>query len=127
MISSWTSVLIASLFDHSFSRFRDRALDGLVHRMRALHDPDAFLAQDLGVRHAFEGAGLPGDARSVETHSQRWRPWRAYALMHLWASLSDTPSATRARPILVSHLQRRPSHDRYADQRCSCRQRHRRV
>jgi AraC family transcriptional regulator of adaptative response / DNA-3-methyladenine glycosylase II len=55
--------------------------------MRALGDPDAFLPTDLGVRRAVERLGLPGDPRSVAALAERWRPWRAYALQHLWASL----------------------------------------
>jgi AraC family transcriptional regulator of adaptative response / DNA-3-methyladenine glycosylase II len=55
-------------------------------RMRGLGDPDAFLASDLGVRRAFEARGLPGDPRRVGAHAEAWRPWRAYALMHLWSS-----------------------------------------
>jgi len=47
--------------------------------MRALGDPDAFPATDLGVRKALERLG-PVDP-------ERWRPWRAYAVQHLWASL----------------------------------------
>jgi len=57
-------------------------------RMRGLGDPDAFLESDLGVRRAFEHHGLPGDPRSVLARAQAWRPWRAYGLMHLWASLA---------------------------------------
>jgi AraC family transcriptional regulator of adaptative response / DNA-3-methyladenine glycosylase II len=63
-------------------------------QMRGLADPNAFLASDLGVRRAFEAHGLPGDARSVATRAEAWRPWRAYALMHLWSSLSSS-SAVR--------------------------------
>ena len=56
--------------------------------MRALGDPDAYLPTDLGVRHALERLGVAGDAASAEAVSADWRPWRSYALMHLWASLS---------------------------------------
>jgi AraC family transcriptional regulator of adaptative response / DNA-3-methyladenine glycosylase II len=49
--------------------------------MRALGDPDAFPATDLGVRKAIERLGHAADP-------DRWRPWRAYAVQHLWASLS---------------------------------------
>jgi AraC family transcriptional regulator of adaptative response / DNA-3-methyladenine glycosylase II len=62
-------------------------------RMRGLGDPDAFLASDLGVRRAFEAHALPGDPRSVINRAEGWRPWRAYALMHLWASLA-TPNTS---------------------------------
>ncbi len=55
--------------------------------MRALGDPDAFPATDLGLRHAFEQFGLPIDVKSVEQHAEQWRPWRAYAVHHLWACL----------------------------------------
>jgi AraC family transcriptional regulator of adaptative response / DNA-3-methyladenine glycosylase II len=50
--------------------------------MRALGDPDAYPANDLGVRHAAAHLGLEGPA-----HHDRWRPWRAYAVQHLWAVL----------------------------------------
>ena len=53
--------------------------------MRALGDPDAFPASDLGVRKALERLG-PADP-------DRWRPWRAYAVQYLWASLSPTKGA----------------------------------
>jgi len=52
--------------------------------MRALRDPDAFPQSDLGVRRAFAALGLRDDARSIGRHADRWRPWRAYAVMHLW-------------------------------------------
>jgi AraC family transcriptional regulator, regulatory protein of adaptative response / DNA-3-methyladenine glycosylase II len=65
-------------------------------RMRGLGDPDAFLATDLGVRRAFEARALSGDPRSVTSRAEGWRPWRAYALMHLWASLAvPTTSPSR--------------------------------
>jgi AraC family transcriptional regulator of adaptative response / DNA-3-methyladenine glycosylase II len=54
--------------------------------MRALGDRDAFLPGDLGVRVAAERLGLPSDARSLDRHSGRWSPWRAYAVQHLWAT-----------------------------------------
>jgi AraC family transcriptional regulator of adaptative response / DNA-3-methyladenine glycosylase II len=56
--------------------------------MRALGDPDAFPATDLGVRKALERAGRRGDPRAAIQLAERWRPWRAYAVQHLWASLS---------------------------------------
>jgi len=55
--------------------------------MRALRDPDVFLAGDLGVRHALEELGLPADARAATAHATRWAPWRSYATLHLWSSL----------------------------------------
>lgn len=55
--------------------------------MRALGDPDVFLPGDLGVRRALERLGHPGDPRSTEALAERWRPWRSYAVQHLWATL----------------------------------------
>jgi AraC family transcriptional regulator of adaptative response / DNA-3-methyladenine glycosylase II len=58
--------------------------------MRALGDPDAFLPTDLGVRRAVRGLGGAGDPAGVAAMAERWRPWRAYATQHLWASLSGS-------------------------------------
>lgn len=54
--------------------------------MRALGEPDAFLPTDIGVKHATTRLGLD------VARSEAWRPWRSYALMHLWTSLNDGPS-----------------------------------
>jgi len=66
--------------------------------MRALRDPDAFLASDLGVRHALERLGVNGRASSATALAERWRPYRAYAVQHLWASLARPLSACGAQP-----------------------------
>jgi AraC family transcriptional regulator of adaptative response / DNA-3-methyladenine glycosylase II len=52
--------------------------------MRALGDPDAFLPTDLGVLRGARALGLPDDPRSLAAHSERWRPWRSYAVIRLW-------------------------------------------
>jgi AraC family transcriptional regulator, regulatory protein of adaptative response / DNA-3-methyladenine glycosylase II len=57
-------------------------------RMRAQGDPDVFLPTDLGVRHGLERLGAPGDPTSATGLAERWKPWRSYALMYLWQSLS---------------------------------------
>lgn len=51
--------------------------------MRGLHWPDAFPAGDLGLVKA---SGLKS-VRALAKAAERWRPWRAYAAMHLWESL----------------------------------------
>jgi AraC family transcriptional regulator of adaptative response / DNA-3-methyladenine glycosylase II len=58
--------------------------------MRGVGDPDVFLPTDLGVRHALERLGLDATPRAATTHAAAWRPWRSYALHHLWASLAPT-------------------------------------
>lgn len=57
--------------------------------MRALGDPDAFVGTDLGVVAAARSLGLDGPQALLE-RAQRWSPWRAYAVQHLW-SLGDHP------------------------------------
>jgi AraC family transcriptional regulator of adaptative response / DNA-3-methyladenine glycosylase II len=54
--------------------------------MRALGDPDAFIPTDLGVRAAAIGLGLPGTPAALIQRAAPWRPWRAYAVQHLWAA-----------------------------------------
>ncbi|MFE0020701.1 AlkA N-terminal domain-containing protein [Amycolatopsis sp. NPDC059021] len=53
--------------------------------MRSLGDPDAFLPTDLGVKNAGVALGL-GSPAAMTTHAESWRPWRAYATQHLWAT-----------------------------------------
>ena len=64
--------------------------------MRTLRDPDAFLPSDLGVRHALEQLGHDCQPAAAERLAERWRPYRAYAVQHLWASLSTTGRTNRA-------------------------------
>jgi AraC family transcriptional regulator of adaptative response / DNA-3-methyladenine glycosylase II len=56
--------------------------------MRALHHPDAFPADDLGVRKALGARGAEAERRAA-----RWRPWRAYGVMHLWESSGEEEGA----------------------------------
>jgi AraC family transcriptional regulator of adaptative response / DNA-3-methyladenine glycosylase II len=67
--------------------------------MRALRDPDAFLPSDLGVRHALEQLGYDGRPAAAERLAERWRPYRAYALQHLWASLHPSGRVEDATPM----------------------------
>lgn len=53
--------------------------------MRALGDPDAFLAGDLILRQMAGGCS----ARELERRSEPWRPWRAYAVMLLWQAAKE--------------------------------------
>jgi AraC family transcriptional regulator of adaptative response / DNA-3-methyladenine glycosylase II len=59
--------------------------------MRALGDPDVLLETDAGTRRACGRLGLPRAPRRLSEHAERWRPWRSYALQHLWASLAPAP------------------------------------
>ncbi|MGC1207212.1 MAG: AlkA N-terminal domain-containing protein [Ornithinimicrobium sp.] len=54
--------------------------------LRALGDPDAFPATDLGVRRTAAGLGLPEGQAALLRHSARWQPWRGYVTQTLWAA-----------------------------------------
>ena len=48
--------------------------------MRALRWPDAFPKEDIAVRNNLGGV----TAKQAEEMSQPWRPWRSYAVIHVW-------------------------------------------
>jgi AraC family transcriptional regulator of adaptative response / DNA-3-methyladenine glycosylase II len=54
--------------------------------MRALGDPDAFVASDLGIRLAARELGMPTTPGALTRRAARWRPWRSYAVQYLWAT-----------------------------------------
>jgi AraC family transcriptional regulator, regulatory protein of adaptative response / DNA-3-methyladenine glycosylase II len=57
--------------------------------MRALKDPDAFPASDLGLLKAVQCSGIDG-AAALARRAEAWRPWRAYAALLLWSSLAGS-------------------------------------
>jgi AraC family transcriptional regulator, regulatory protein of adaptative response / DNA-3-methyladenine glycosylase II len=82
--------------------------------MRALGDPDAFLPGDVGVRHALERLGHPAEGPQATALAEPWRPWRSYAVMHLWALVSaepdgrlvtDQPDQVAERDVRVHQMQ----------------------
>ncbi len=55
--------------------------------LRQLHEPDAFPAADIGLIRAMEALeGRPYSPAALLDRSKSWRPWRAYAAQHLWAT-----------------------------------------
>lgn len=48
--------------------------------MRALYWPDAFPLSDRALQEA-AGVATP---RALRARAEKWRPWRAYAALHLW-------------------------------------------
>jgi AraC family transcriptional regulator of adaptative response / DNA-3-methyladenine glycosylase II len=52
--------------------------------MRVLGSPDVLLVSDLVVLQTATRLGLPGSARALAVHGERWAPWRSYATLHLW-------------------------------------------
>jgi len=53
--------------------------------MRALAWPDAFPHPDVAVLKAMK----QGRAKGALAAAESWRPWRAYAVLHLWKSLEN--------------------------------------
>jgi len=52
--------------------------------LRALGEPDAFPSADSVLRHIAGRPSRPLSALELEARAEAWRPWRAYAAMHLW-------------------------------------------
>ncbi|WP_369393019.1 AlkA N-terminal domain-containing protein [Streptomyces sp. CG1] len=86
------TLLLGVESDWAEARARLLALPGFgpwtvdVIAMRALGDPDAFLATDLGIRRAAQELGLPSTPAALTARAEAWRPWRAYAVQYLWAT-----------------------------------------
>jgi AraC family transcriptional regulator, regulatory protein of adaptative response / DNA-3-methyladenine glycosylase II len=59
--------------------------------MRALRWSDAFPKEDIAVRNALGRV----TAKRAEELSQPWRPWRSYALLHLWSEMGERASDSR--------------------------------
>jgi 3-methyladenine DNA glycosylase/8-oxoguanine DNA glycosylase len=65
--------------------------------MRALGHRDAFPAGDLGLRRALAEDGVLPSHSALAAAAEAWRPWRAYAALHLWTGLDPGPMPRRAR------------------------------
>ncbi|ATQ41521.1 AlkA N-terminal domain-containing protein [Caulobacter mirabilis] len=60
--------------------------------MRQLREPDAFPAADIGLMRALQDeAGVRPTPAQLLARAEAWRPWRAYAALHLWASDPQAP------------------------------------
>lgn len=70
--------------------------------MRALGDPDVFLATDLIVRRAAAAAGLPADLGPLDDAAKVWAPWRSYATMHLWRASPQLLAKPTEAPHIVT-------------------------
>ncbi len=52
--------------------------------MRALGEPDAFPAADLGIAKALQDGDKRPTPQQILRRAENWRPWRAYAAIYLW-------------------------------------------
>jgi AraC family transcriptional regulator of adaptative response / DNA-3-methyladenine glycosylase II len=62
--------------------------------MRELREPDAFPAADIGLMRAMAADGQRPSPSELLSRAERWRPWRAYAALHLWAAGVARPAPT---------------------------------
>jgi AraC family transcriptional regulator of adaptative response / DNA-3-methyladenine glycosylase II len=59
--------------------------------MRAMGESDAFLAGDVGVRRKFQMCGRRRLGAELLRRAEAWRPWRSYAVLHLWMADDAAP------------------------------------
>jgi AraC family transcriptional regulator of adaptative response / DNA-3-methyladenine glycosylase II len=69
--------------------------------LRALGEPDAFPSGDLGLRRQLDAGAGPLTPERLAERAEAWRPWRAYAALHLWTDVlepvREAPEPARAR------------------------------
>jgi AraC family transcriptional regulator of adaptative response / DNA-3-methyladenine glycosylase II len=75
--------------------------------LRALGEPDAFPAADIVLRRMVAAGGPPLTARALEARAEAWRPWRGYAVLHLWRAAGDAGEGNR-----VGRVRKRPARAR---------------
>lgn len=64
--------------------------------LRALGDPDALPAGDLVLRRVAGCAGAPLTMRELSERAEAWRPWRSYAVLHLWRAAGESAASRRS-------------------------------
>ncbi len=57
--------------------------------LRALGEPDALPGADLVLRRMAGNGAEPLSTKGMERRAESWRPWRGYAVMHLWCAAGD--------------------------------------
>jgi AraC family transcriptional regulator of adaptative response / DNA-3-methyladenine glycosylase II len=65
--------------------------------LRALRDPDAFPATDIGILRGAAEDGVRPTPAALALRAEAWRPWRAYAAQHLWCA-EPYESSSQKRP-----------------------------
>jgi AraC family transcriptional regulator of adaptative response / DNA-3-methyladenine glycosylase II len=83
---------------------RLRALPGIGEwtaqyiALRALREPDAFPAADIGLQRALADAdGVRPSTAGLLARAEAWRPWRGYAALHLWTTPNPQPGVADGR------------------------------
>lgn len=63
--------------------------------MRALKESDAFPAADVGLQRAMAERGVRPSAKALLARAEAWRPWRSYAVLHLWTADQEKERAAQ--------------------------------
>ena len=71
-------------------------LQAVVRGERALGEPDAFPAADLGLLAAVSGESGPIRPAELARRAEAWRPWRAYGAIQIWLGPVGKPAARTA-------------------------------
>ncbi|MEP6994917.1 MAG: AlkA N-terminal domain-containing protein [Acidobacteriota bacterium] len=71
--------------------------------LRGCGEPDAFPSGDLVLRRVAAKGRAPLTSRELERRAEAWRPWRGYAVMHLWRAAGDP-----RRPGRSDQVRKRP-------------------
>jgi AraC family transcriptional regulator, regulatory protein of adaptative response / DNA-3-methyladenine glycosylase II len=71
--------------------------------MRALGESDAFLAADVAVQRKLAVQGRRPTMPELLARAEHWRPWRAYAVLHLWMAEADIPQIKSRKPKEIYH------------------------
>ena len=69
--------------------------------MRILREPDAFPAQDVALLRYCSTAFAVRSFSEMLSRAEQWRPWRAYAAMHLWAADAEQRSGEANREAVA--------------------------
>lgn len=64
--------------------------------LRALAEPDALPGADLVLRRTAGDGKRTLTTREMEQRAEPWRPWRSYAVMHLWCAAGEPPTGNAA-------------------------------
>jgi AraC family transcriptional regulator of adaptative response / DNA-3-methyladenine glycosylase II len=77
--------------------------------MRALRESDAFLAGDVALQRMLAERGVRPSAKALLARAEAWRPFRAYAVLHLWTA--DAAQSAAARSIPTRRIAREPDEE----------------
>lgn len=66
-------------------------------QLRARKDTDAFPKGDIALLRAAQRLAIADTPAQLHRAAEAWRPWRAYAVLHLWRSLAAPPPDSKQR------------------------------